>query len=425
MGSTFTVTLPDIGEGVVEGEVIEWLKSVGDSVEKDEPIVVVMTDKATVELPTPHPGTLSKQYYQAGEIAIKDLPLYDVALEEGYTAPGLKEHLEKHSTKEEEQVKPAPTKSKQVEPTRQIASSVDSGKGLATPKVRGVAKQMGIDLSLVKGSGPGGRIELEDLRQGVTKPNASASESGQNRAAPPIGNSTPVWDLEGDVRQPFIGVRKYISEKMVEAKYIIPNFAYFDSLDASRLMQLRSNIKPQAAKEGIRLTFMPFMIRALSMCLTKHPSFNSSLDIYTQELVVHQQHNIGIAIKTDRGVIVPVLKNVQTMSMEQVIKSFEVLKNKALDQKLSSSDMKEATFTLSNFGTVGGKWATPIINYPEVGILAVARIAEQAVVKNSQVCVKPMLNCSWCFDHRVIDGDQAASFSNYFFQLMENPSRIL
>ncbi|MBB65655.1 MAG: dihydrolipoamide acetyltransferase [Waddliaceae bacterium] len=432
MSRIYTVLLPDIGEGVVEGEVIEWLKEVGDRLEQDEPVVVVMTDKATVELPAPHPGTLAKQYHEPGQIAIKDRPLYDIALDKDYEAVGLESEEDSKKESEEEAADElvalaSSNSATAVMPKARVPMQRAAGtKALATPPVRHLAQQLGINLDSVAGSGPEGRVLKEDL-QALARGQEGTTAAGPetSRAAPRVLKSSPIWDLEGDVRTPMIGVRKYIAEKMVEAKYLIPNFAYFDQADMTRLMGLRKNLKQRAQEEGIRLTFMPFFIRVLSLCLKEFPAFNSSYDPFTNELVTHKQHNIGIAIKTDRGVIVPVLKGVQDMNLTEVVYAYEELKNRALAEKLSSSDMKESTITLSNFGTVGGMWATPIINYPEVCILGMARAVEQPVVRKGEIVIRPMMNLSWCCDHRVIDGDQTASFSNYFIHLVQHPAEIL
>lgn len=415
MGEVFTVLLPDIGEGVVEGEVIEWLKAEGDRVEQDEPVVTVMTDKATVDLPAPYPGVVSKHYQQPGELAIKDKPIYDITVADGVR---VKQTKKKAATSGAEQVR---------DPVKVPAAVAASGKVLATPATRGLARDLQMDIREVRGTGPDGRVTSDDIRSQLSMQSikaAATSHSGK-RAAPIIGTSTPVLDLPGDEYQPLIGQRNYIAEKMSEAKLIVPNFAYFDSMDCTRLIQLRKNLKEQALERGIKLTYMPFFIRALSLCLKRYPFFNGSLDMDERRLVIHKSQNIGLAVRTDAGVIVPVLKDVQDMNLEQVIMSYEELKNKAMADQLEAHDMRDATITISNFGAVGGKWATPIINYPEVCIIGIARIEPQALVRNRQIEVRDMLNLSWCCDHRVIDGHMAAEFSNMFIDLLEHPAKIL
>lgn len=406
MSDVFTVVLPDIGEGVVEGEVIEWLKNIGDFLEQDEPVVLVMTDKATVELPAPYPGTLAKQHFAAGEIAIKDKPLYDITLAEGV------EVAAKHAV--EEKVK---------EPAKQPAAlvgapqasvmqmpSAGSTRTLAAPPVRAMAAELGIDLSSVPGSGPDGLVTRQDL--------ARFTGGGATPA-------TPITEFEGDQRVPLQGLRAIIAERMVESRRIIPDFSYFAEMEATRLVQLRKNIRPAAAREGIKVTFMPFFIRALSLTLKEYPQFNSSLDPQTNEIVIHAPHNVGIAVKTRLGLIVPVLKNVEQMSLEQIIRSYHDLVSRAQSHGLDPAEMRDGTITISNFGTVGGVWATPIINYPEVCILGLGRIEQRPIAHKGQLVIRDMLNLSWSCDHRVIDGDQCAAFSNAFVSKLQNPAQIL
>ena len=212
---------------------------------------------------------------------------------------------------------------------------------------------------------------------------------------------------------------------MVESKLLVPHFSYCDQLDATRLIQLRENMKEEAAANGIKLTYMPFFIRALSLAIDKFPAINGSVSMLQKKLIIHKQQNMGLAMKTPLGLIAPVLHRVDTLSLFDIIHAFDALKTKALAGKLEPKDMKNSTITISNFGTLGGLWATPVINYPEIAILGVAKIRSQPVVKNDAITIRPMLNISWSFDHRVIDGDAAAEFSNAFIALLENPANLI
>jgi pyruvate dehydrogenase E2 component (dihydrolipoamide acetyltransferase) len=394
MTEIFTVDLPDIGEGVVEGEVIEWLKNVGDALEQDEPVVMVMTDKATVELPAPYPGTLSKQYFQPGEIAIKDKPLYDIEV-----AAGVKLKRKKRVVVEEVAT---------VAATSPVATG---GKALAAPATRRLAQELGIDISSVAGSGNGGIVTKVDVaKHGGSKP----------------VSSTPITRFDDSLVTKVIGLRALIAERMSESRRLIPDFSYFATADATRLVQMRQRSKQRALEEeGIRLTYMPFFIRALSVALQEFPMFNSSYDPVKQEIYVHKQHNIGIAVKSRLGLLVPVLKGVQDMSLHEIIRAYDEIIKKANSHKLTAADMKDGTITISNFGAVGGVWATPIINHPEVCILGLGRIEKRPVVFKGEVVIREQVNLSWSGDHRVIDGDQCASLSNHFSQLLENPAKIL
>lgn len=407
MSEKFTVNLPDIGEGVVEGEVIEWLKKTGDVLKQDEPVVVVMTDKATVELPSPYPGVLSKQYFQPGQIAIKGKPLYDIQLENpGQAIKKVSSECPKEETHQQKKVQP-------TQPEKSAVPSVEGARALATPPVRKLAKELGISLDHVKGTGKEGRVTLDDLQGHQSQPVAKPA--------------SPLLQLPDDEEKPLIGIRLLMAKKMTESHDLIPQFSFFERVDATRLVQLRQNFKDKAASEGVKVTYMPFLIRALSLMIKKYPMLNSSVDLAKNKLIVHKQHNIGIAINTPLGLIVPVLKNVQEMGLSDLIKAYEALKQKAMDSKLQSSDMKEATITISNYGVLGGGglWATPIINYPEVAILAIARIQKYPMVKGDEIKVCDALHLSWSFDHRVIDGEMAATFSHDYALLIQNPASLL
>lgn len=364
--SILTVTLPDIGEGVVEGEVIAWLKQPGDPVTQDEPVVVVMTDKATVELPAPQPGIISKHYFKVGEIAIKDKPLYDIEL----TAKG--------------------------------------EKPLAAPATRKLAKELDVDLTQVTGTGKEGRVTKNDLARVKT-------------------SKIPIPRFEGDKEEPLTGIRHLMAEKMSESMRMIPHFSYFEQADLTRLVQLRDKVSQEAAKEGITLTYMPFFIRALSRCITDFPLLNSSLDTAKGVIVLHKPHNIGVAMAAPYGLIVPVLKGVEHMTLTELIRAFDALKKKGLENKLQSSDMKDGTLTLTNFGALSANsmGGTPIINYPEAAICGVARIRKTPVVLNNEIAIRDILNVSFSFDHRLIDGQLAARISHRFCTLLENPAQLL
>lgn len=388
-----TVKMPDIGEGVVEGEVVEWLKKVGDPIKQDEPIVIVMTDKATVELPAPKPGFLAKQYYAVGQIAIRDKPLYDIETDEMEKAPQTKET-------------PSVSKAENITPKK---IPTQTGKALAIPPIRKLAKEMGIDIQTIQGTGKEGRITIDDLKKQVGS------------------LSFPVVEREDDEIVPLVGIRHLMAKKMKESKQVIPHFSYFEQVDATRLIQLRENFKKEAEKEGIHLTYIPFIIRALSLTLKKYPTVNSSLDPSSTKLALHKHHHVGIAMSTSLGLIVPVLKEVQNLSLFDLIRAYHELKQKAMANKLSPSDMKDGTISISNFGVLGngGLWATPIINYPEAAILALAKIKKQPLVRNNTLVVRDVLNLSWSFDHRIIDGDLAAHFSHHFTDLLQNPAALL
>lgn len=411
MGKIFTVTLPDIGEGVVEGEVIEWYKNIGDRLAQDEPVVVVMTDKATVELPAPYAGRLLRQYFQPGQISIKGRPLYDIELDQASMPADMKAEALPVSAPDAlpqpRSVHMPPVANVNAPPAVPKERSTPS-QVKATPPVRALARQMGIDLSTLQGSGKEGRIERRDLMKIPS-------------------TKDEVLHLPEDKIEPLIGIHNLMAKKMVESKEHIPHFSYFEQVEVDRLAQLRESSQRLAEGVGVHLTYMPFFIRALSMCINKYPWLNSCFDAAANALVVHASHNIGIAMDTRRGLIVPVLKDVQAMGFEQIVHAYDDLHHRALQNKLLPAEMREGTISISNFGLVSSMdtWATPVINYPEVAILALSRIHAQPVAKNDAVVVKQVINLSWSFDHRVIDGAMAVRISHDFCSYVRDPAILI
>lgn len=374
MTKIFTVRMPDIGEGVVEGEVIEWLKKEGDLVAKDEPVVVVMTDKATVELPSPYSGTLAKQHCKVGEMAVKDHALYDIQTE----GEEIAQKLVGEEKKDKQQLHP-------------IHTDV-----LAEPPARQLAKELGIDIQLIQGTGKDGRITKEDVQHYKVNPHEN--------------------------QIPLRGIQQLMAQKVSESKKNIPHFSYFDQGDATSLVALKDKMGKESS-----LTYMPFFIKALSLCMNKFPLVNSSLDTKQNVIIVHPFHHIGIAMATSSGLIVAVIKHVEKMTLSEIIQSYETLKTKGQKGTLSAQELKDSTITITNFGALTGKgvFATPIINYPEAAILGLAKIHQAPVVLDNQVQIRDILNCSWSFDHRIIDGALAANVSSEFVRIIEHPQEFL
>lgn len=392
MSKIMTITLPDIGEGVVEGEVIEWLKKEGEPVSQDEPVVVVMTDKATVELPSPYAGRFVKGYYQVGELALLDEPLYDIATDQA------SEELE---TVEEKKLEPAVQKEK-------VVSQKPTETGLqASPAVRHLAKQLGVSLCEVSKDHTG-PLTAEDVKKHLFKEAALSSTT----TLPPLPR------YEGSFEEPLVGIRGLMAETMDISNRVIPHFSFFAPLCTESVRQRREEQKERYAEKGIKLTFMPFFIQALSLALKNVPAANASVDLAAKKLLVHSVHNIGIAMNTPQGLVVPVLKGVESMSFEEIVLGFEALKEKARLGKLEPGMMKEATVTLTNFGTLGGLAGTPVIPYPQTAILGMGKIQKEAVVEEDVVVIRERVLLSWSFDHRVLDGAKAALLSSSFVDVL-------
>lgn len=403
MKKIHTVTLPDIGEGVAEGEVIEWLKNIGDPLTQDEPVVIVMTDKATVELPAPYPGFLSKQYVKVSAIALKGKPLYDIEME-------VTEQKEIGQLKEEKkEIAKSIYKPILKEELKKQSEAV-----LSIPSVRKAAKEFGVEIENVKGSGKEGRVTLEDLKVYIKEIKEKKEQD-------------PILHLPGDEEKPLVGIRSLMAKKMAESNAHIPHFSFFEQVEVTRLVKLKEKYREEASKTGVHVTYMPFILRALSLALKTFPEMNSSFNEAKNSLIIHKPHHIGIAITSAYGLIVPVLKNVDQLKMNDLILAYEDLKKRAETNQLKPIEMKGSTITVTNFGVFGEgvEFATPIINYPEVVILGIARIQKEPVVKNNEVVIQDMLHLSWSFDHRVADGDAAAKFSHHVASLLHNPALLL
>ncbi len=387
MNKRFTVNLPDIGEGVVEGEVVEWLKELGDDLAQDEPVVVVMTDKATVELPAPHPGKLAKRYFDVGELALLDKPLYDIEVE-----GEVEGEVEESAPIEEE--KPV-----EVVAPKKETPKVEGDKVLAAPATRQLAKQLGVNLSGCTASGLDGEVTVEDVKRVY---------------APTKSEAIPIHHFDDDETVPLVGVQRLMADAMERSRKEIPHFSFFERLDVEELWERKEQMKAQFAAKGVKLTLMPFYIEALSKALEKVPLANASLDRANRQVIIHKRHNIGIAMNSGHGLIVPVLKGVERMGFEELVIAFDQLKKRALASQLTSTDMKEGTISITNFGTLGGIGGTPVIPLPQTAIVGLGKIEKAAAVVDDQIAIRREQLICYSFDHRLIDGAAAATLSNAF-----------
>ncbi len=397
-----TVKLADVGEGVAEGEVVEWHKEEGDMVSKNESVLTITTDKVTIELSSPAAGKLTKCYHKKGCIALIGNPIYDIELNEEN-----KKKLHINSYVQNESHDPSHFHSS-VASIRYLCVEENVKKNsLAIPFVRKLAKELSIDLDQVHGTGKEGRVTTEDLMDHCR------GKKGVSTTLDVVGNSS--FCSSRKERISLTANRRIIASKMIQSKQSIPHFSFFDQADATALIALRT--ERQKTEGG--LTYMPFFIQALSSALKRYPVMNSSIDLERSELIIHHTHNIGIACNTARGLVVPVLQNVGEMDWKTLTESYSRLVAKARAGLLSQFDLEWATITISNFGPLGGLWATPIIHFPQTAILAIAEIRKVPIIKDGAVVARDMINLSWSFDHRVVDGKDAADFSRAFVDFIE------
>ena len=417
--------LPDIGEGVVEGEVVEWMVSVGDSIKEDDPILSVMTDKATVEIPSPVNGVVSKIIGEPGDI----LPVGEVCIEfevdgdgnASATPAAKQEEVVKETPKVEKvtKAKPEPVAVKAAEPVSAPEPVVRAAgtKALASPAVRQRARQANIDLQIVAGSGPAGRISHADLDRHI------AGGSGGATSFAPLGSTTKT-KLTGTEEIKVIGLRRKIADSMMASYSSIAHFSYFEEVDVTALEELRQHLNATRPDGAPKLTYLPFIMQALVKALRESPECNALYDDEANLVTRHQAIHLGIATQTDRGLYVPVVKHVEAMDIWQSAGEMIRVTSATREGKASADDLSGSTFTITSLGRLGGLGATPIINKPEVGILGVHNAKERAVVRNGQIVVRRMMNLSSSWDHRVVDGHDGATLVQRVKTYLENPATI-
>ena len=417
--------LPDIGEGVVEGEIVEWMVSVGDSIKEDDPILSVMTDKATVEIPSPVNGVVSKIIGEPGDI----LPVGEVCIEfevdgdgnASATPAAKQEKVVKETPKVEKATKPKP-EPVAVKPAESVSTPepvvrAAGTKALASPAVRQRARQANIDLQLVAGSGPAGRISHADLDRHI------AGGAGGATSFAPLGSTTKT-KLTGTEEIKVIGLRRKIADSMMSSYSSIAHFSYFEEVDVTALEELRQHLNATRPEGAPKLTYLPFIMQALVKALRESPECNALYDDEANLVTRHQAINLGIATQTDRGLYVPVVKHVEAMDIWQSAGEMIRVTSATREGKASADDLSGSTFTITSLGRLGGLGATPIINKPEVGILGVHNAKERAVVRNGQIVVRRMMNLSSSWDHRVVDGHDGATLVQRVKTYLENPATI-
>ncbi|MFT3708001.1 MAG: dihydrolipoamide acetyltransferase family protein [Archangium sp.] len=414
----FEFKLPDIGEGVVEGEIVKWLVKAGDSVKEDDGLVELMTDKATVTVPSPRAGKVLKTYGKEGELAKVHHALVDLEVSGAGSASAAKPS-NGHGVPSS-----SPTV---VVPTISVVAAkpaVSAEKVLATPVTRRMAAQHGLDLGAILGTGPQGRVLKSDVEAFIAS-GGRASNAAVATARPAQQAWQPLTSTAVDQRIPIRGLRKKIAEKMVKSKFTAPHYAFVEEVDASALVSMRNGLNDQLAAQKIKLSFLPFIVKAVLAAFKKFPQVNANMDEAAQDLVVRGDFNIGIAAMTEQGLTVPVVKHADRFKLRDLGNEISRLGNAARDQKLKLEELTGGTFTITSLGQTGGLFATPIINHPEVAIMGVHRMRKRAVVTDDdKIVIKPIMLFSFCFDHRVIDGATGAEFAYEVIKYVERPELL-
>jgi pyruvate dehydrogenase E2 component (dihydrolipoamide acetyltransferase)/2-oxoisovalerate dehydrogenase E2 component (dihydrolipoyl transacylase) len=421
--------LPTVGEGLVEVELVRWLVQPGESVTPGQPLMEVMSDKATMEVPAAFHGTINETLREAGtKIKVGELVMR-------YHAGSAAAPPEKETQPEAESKKPiirgqlaGVTAGSQATATIRPRTGVQPLPGTGTPRtiaaapsVRHLARKLGIDLTTVSGTGPAGRILLDDLAPHIS--GSRAKSDGETRKEP----ERPTLDLgKAGTRTKIVGLRRKIAERMVASKRQIPHYAYVDECDLTDLVRVRAQLKAPFYEQGIKLTYLPFIVKAVARALKAVPAVNATYDDATEELTLHESINIGIAVAAPTGLIVPVIQHADRLEIAGIAREIDRLSTAARTGKIQVSDLKGGTFTVTSIGNIGGLISTPIINAPEVGIIGIGKIVRRPVYDDhDQLRPADMLYLSFSFDHRVLDGAIGAMFGNAVIKQLHAPAGLL
>lgn len=458
------VVLPELAESVVEGEILRWLVSEGDFLQKDQPFVEVMTDKVTVELPSPHEGILLQKLVKEGEVVPVHTPIALIA-EPGEVAAPLSEKAEKHPEaapslqaqeersivepgqvaedganlslfkpdSQQEQVKNPFIKAAKPWPAPSTTAAQAPGRVIAVPAARKLARELGLEIAQIPGSGPNGRVRVEDVKayaEQQSSPKAASIPQAPEHGAPllgvaPVQYKPPKGYEDLETRLPLRGLRRAIAQQMLASHLYTVRTLSVDEADMTELVALRSRLKPEAEAQGVRLSYLPFIFKAVAVALKKFPALNSSLDEARQEVVLKHYVNIGMAVAAENGLIVPVVRDVERKSLLQIAREVNDLAEKARTGKLAPEEVSGSTFSITNIGSIGALFSFPIINVPDAAILGVHSIQKRPVVnEHEQIVVRQMMYLSLSFDHRLVDGAEAARFTKEVIRLLEKPERL-
>ncbi len=435
----FEFKLPDIGEGIHEGEIVKWFVKKGDEIKEDDILLEVQNDKAVVEIPSPYDGTVKDIKVDEGTVAVVGDVLLTIDAE-GYEGEEAEEAEAKDEKQEEKEAKteekPAEEEKKQEKEETKAEPAAEeeddpTNRVKAMPSVRKYAREKDVNIKKVQGSGKNGRILKEDidayLDGGQEAPQEEATQETEAKQEDRSAETQPAaaQQQQLETREKLKGMRKAIANAMVNSKHTAPHVTHMDEVVVTDLVAHRKKFKEVAADKGIKLTYLPYVAKALVSALREYPILNASIDDQNEEIIHKHYYNIGIAADTDAGLVVPVIKDADRKSIFKLSDEINQLAKKARDGKLTTDEMKGSTCTISNLGSAGGQWFTPIINHPDAAILGVGRIQEKPVVVNGEIVAAPVLAVSISYDHRLVDGVTAQNALNHVKRLLNDPQLLI
>ncbi|MDP8231333.1 MAG: dihydrolipoamide acetyltransferase family protein [Candidatus Zophobacter franzmannii] len=420
----YVFNFPDIGEGLEEGRIIEWYVKKGQAVKMGDALVKMETDKVVTDIPSPKEGVIVTLFGNEGEIVNVGGPLTELEIEgEGEAHAPNSEEPTNESVDEDGFAGVVGTievaKGNSFLPStgegfeEEIKTEKPKGRTLATPVARAMAKDLGVDINKVKGTGPAQRVTKKDIQAYASKPATSVRTNVVTSDVPDV-EITPITQI-----------RKAIARNMAKSKNTAAHMTIFDEVEITTLIDIRKKYKAKFAEDGVKLTYMPFILKALVQSLKKHPMMNSELDLDNSQIIKKNFYNIGIAMDTEDGLVVPVIKSVDQKSIKAIAMELADLAERARDRKLSIDEMRGGTFTLTNYGSVGGWFGVPVINHPQVGILGVGRITKRPIVVDDEIVIGQMLPLSLSVDHRIVDGGETTRFIREFIGYINDPISLI
>ena len=456
----FEYVFPDIGEGIHEGVLFEWLVAEGDFVKEGQSVAEVETDKVTTEIPSARTGKVLELKFKKGDtINVGDVFIVidtegdssDSSKPEDSKQDGeaLKDKVEEDNLVDSKEPKKDDLDEKEevleeetagvvgevVASSREIPPSTEGQetspktsekkKVLATPVARQMAKDLGVEITAIEGSGPNGRVMKEDVKKASESKKETMREKPEQAKPGEKLSASQVISEEKVERVPLTKIRQTIATKMAESRFTIPHTTAMDEIDVTVLDDFRKKYKEVLKEEGVSLTYLPFIIKAVIIALKKYPEFNSELDEENNELILKHFYNIGVATDTDRGLMVPVVKDADKMSIVELAQAIEDVTGRAKENEVTLQELRGSTFSITNYGSIGGYFGIPIINYPEAGILGLGRIVKKPVVEGDRIVIRKVLPLSLSYDHRTIDGASGARFLNTIRDLLTNPEMLL